>query len=594
MNKNPGKIVRIAGPVVGAVGLENIRLHDMALVGEKKLVGEVIRVFGNQATIQVYEDTSGVRMGEPVYNTGFPLIVELGPGLMGQVYDGLQRPLTLLAEKQGEFLQRGVATDPLLREKLWDFTPCVKTGDLVQPGMMVGTVEETTALQHRILCPPGKSGRVVEVHSGPMNITDTVVQLENQKGAQVNIRMMQRWPVRRPRPIQKRLDPTQPLVTGTRIIDLFFPVAKGGAAVIPGGFGTGKTVTQQSLCSWSDVDVVVYVGCGERGNEMAKVLEDLPALQDPHSGHSLMERTVLIANTSNMPVAAREASIYTGITIAEYYRDMGYDVLMLADSTSRWGEALREISSRLEEIPGEEGYPAYMATRLSEFYERTGRVSCLGSSAGETGGASRSGSITLVGAVSPAGGDFSEPITQSSMRIAGVFWALDYTLSRRRHFPAINWIQSYSLFDFTPWYHDHVAADYPDLVSRALNILRREDELQKIVELVGHDALSETEQETLMIARMIREDLLQQSAMHEIDRYCPMLKSYRMLKILLMFHDLARKALENGNGLSQINNLTVLTEIARMKEIPNEQADTAMDGLSQKIAGEFRLLGVVA
>jgi len=594
MNKNPGKIVRIAGPVVGAVGLENIRLHDMALVGEKKLVGEVIRVFGNQATIQVYEDTSGVHMGEPVYNTGFPLIVELGPGLMGQVYDGLQRPLTLLAEQQGEFLQRGVATDPLLREKLWDFTPCVKPGDLVQPGMMVGTVEETAALQHRILCPPGKSGRVVEVHSGPMNIIDTVVLLENQKGAQVNIRMMQRWPVRRPRPIQKRLDPTQPLVTGTRIIDLFFPVAKGGAAVIPGGFGTGKTVTQQSLCSWSDVDVVVYVGCGERGNEMAKVLEDLPALQDPHSGHSLMERTVLIANTSNMPVAAREASIYTGITIAEYYRDMGYDVLMLADSTSRWGEALREISSRLEEIPGEEGYPAYMATRLSEFYERTGRVSCMGSSANETGGAGRSGSITLVGAVSPAGGDFSEPITQSSMRIAGVFWALDYTLSRRRHFPAINWIQSYSLFDFSPWYHDHVATDYPELVSRALNILRREDELQKIVELVGHDALSETEQETLMIARMIREDLLQQSAMHEIDRYCPMIKSYRMLKTLLMFHDLARKALQNGIGLSQLNNLTVLTEIARMKEIPNEQADFALDGLSQIIAGEFRRLGVVA
>lgn len=594
MNKNPGKIIRIAGPVVGAIDLENIRLHDMALVGEKKLVGEVIRVFGNQATIQVYEDTSGLRMGEPVYNTGFPLIVELGPGLIGQVFDGLQRPLTLLAEQQGEFLQRGVTTDPLLREKLWNFTPCVKPGDQVEPGMLIGTVEETAALQHRILVPPGKSGRVVEVRSGPMKIADTVALLENPKGAQVQVRMMQRWPVRRPRPIQKRLDPNQPLVTGTRIIDLFFPVAKGGAAVIPGGFGTGKTVTQQSLCSWSDVDVVVYVGCGERGNEMAKVLEDLPALQDPHSGHSLMERTVLIANTSNMPVAAREASIYTGITIAEYYRDMGYDVLMLADSTSRWGEALREISSRLEEIPGEEGYPAYMATRLSEFYERTGRVSCLGSSSGDSGGTSRSGSITLVGAVSPAGGDFSEPITQSSMRIAGVFWALDYALSRRRHFPAINWIQSYSLFDFSPWYHDHVAADYPDLVSRALNILRREDELQKIVELVGHDALSETEQETLMFARMIREDLLQQSAMHEIDRYCPMKKSYRMLKTLLMFHDLARKALENGNGLSQINSLTILSEIARMKEIPNEQSDAVLDSLSQKIAVEFRRMGVVA
>jgi V/A-type H+-transporting ATPase subunit A len=582
-----GKINRIAGPVVGAVGIGNIRLHDMVMVGEDKLVGEVIRLSSNQVTIQVYEDTSGLRMGEPIFNTGEPLVAYLGPGLMGQIFDGLQRPLTTLAQKEGGFLGRGMSESPLDENKLWDFSPLVKIGDSVQPGSVLGEIPETASIKHRVMVPAGVAGKVIEVRSGQLSIRDYAAVIETEDGEQVNIPLAHHWPVRMPRPFQDRLDLNEPLVTGKRVIDLLFPIPKGGSAIIPGGFGTGKTVIQQSLARWSDVDIVVYVGCGERGNEMAEVLSELPRLEDRSSGIPLINRTVLIANTSNMPVAAREASIYMGITIAEYYRDMGYDVMLLADSTSRWGEALREVSSRLEEIPGEEGYPAYLASRLAEFYERAGHVSCLGSGTDEAGQPERDGSISLVGAVSPPGGDFSDPITQSSMRIAGVFWALDYELSRRRHFPAINWTKSFSLVDLSGWYIEAVADDYPALTAASQSILGREHELQQVVQLIGQDALSELEREILLISRILREDLLQQSAIHDVDSFCPLDKSYWMLKVILHFHDSAQNALRNGVSLAEIENAAVLQKIARMKEIPIARAVERLQFLMDEIDSEM-------
>jgi V/A-type H+/Na+-transporting ATPase subunit A len=564
--KQNGKVNRISGPVVGAMGFQEIRLHDMVLVGEEKLVGEVIRLNAEQATIQVYEDTSGLRMGEPIYNTGEPLVAYLGPGLMGQIFDGLQRPLTTLAKKEGGFLGRGISESPLSMDTVWDFTPSVKEGDLVSTGMILGTIPETQSIEHRVMVPKGISGRVVEIRSGELTLKDHVAVIENEKKETQKIFMAYNWPVRMPRPYKKRLDLNEPLVTGKRVIDLLFPVPKGGSAIIPGGFGTGKTVIQQSLARWSEVDVVVYVGCGERGNEMAEVLNELPKLEDRSSGIPLINRTVLIANTSNMPVAAREASIYMGITIGEYYRDMGYDVLMLADSTSRWGEALREVSSRLEEIPGEEGYPAYLASRLAEFYERAGHVSCLGGGTAEKTSNERDGSISLVGAVSPPGGDFSDPITQSSMRIAGVFWALDYELSRRRHFPAINWTKSFSLVDLSHWYLEEVADDFVVLMKETQSILGREHELQQVVQLIGQDALSEMERETLLVSRILREDLLQQSATYGVDAFCPLEKSYWMMKVILHFHEAAQAALQKGISLQDLENAQVLQKIARMKE----------------------------
>jgi len=574
--KQCGKVNRIAGPVVGAVGFQEIRLHDMVLVGEEKLVGEVIRLNSDQATIQVYEDTSGLRMGEPIYNTGEPLVAYLGPGLMGQIFDGLQRPLTTLAQKEGGFLGRGISESPLAMDKVWEFTPVVKEGDLLSPGMIIGTIPETQSIQHRVMVPPGVAGKLLEIRSGPFTLKDHVAVVENGDKEPQRIFMANNWPVRMPRPYRRRLDLNEPLVTGKRVIDLLFPIPKGGSAIIPGGFGTGKTVIQQSLARWSEVDVVVYVGCGERGNEMAEVLSELPKLEDRSSGISLINRTVLIANTSNMPVAAREASIYMGITIGEYYRDMGYDVLMLADSTSRWGEALREVSSRLEEIPGEEGYPAYLASRLSEFYERAGHVSCLGGEKSGDTANDRDGSISLVGAVSPPGGDFSDPITQSSMRIAGVFWALDYELSRRRHFPAINWTKSFSLVDLSRWYLEEVADDYVVSMKEAQSILGREHELQQVVQLIGQDALSEMEREILLVSRILREDLLQQSAIHDVDSFCPLEKSYWMMKVILHFHESAKEALRKGISLQDLENAQVLQKIARMKE---QKLDNAVERL---------------
>ncbi len=589
-----GKIIRIAGPVVGAVGLNRVRLYDVVLVGELALVGEVIRLSGDLAIIQVYEDTSGVRIGEPVVNTGLPLVAQLGPGLLGSVYDGLQRPLKVIAASTGDFIRRGVQAPPLPEEAVWTFTPHISKGDRVGPGDLLGVVPETKTLEHRILVPPGRRGKVIETRSGETRLNDVVVKIESSENHHkelFEITLVQRWPVRQPRPIQTRLPPKSPLISGTRVIDAFFPVAKGGSAIIPGGFGTGKTVVEHSLARWADADVVVYVGCGERGNEMTEVLEEFPVLEDPRTGAPLMERTVLIANTSNMPVAAREASIYTGITIAEYYRDMGYAVLLLADSTSRWGEALREISGRLEEMPGEEGYPAYLAARLAEFYERSGRVICLGGRESEEK-ARRIGSVTVVGAVSPPGGDFSEPMTQNSMRVAGTFWALDYSLSRSRHFPAIHWIPSYSLYDLREWYQKQVAPDWADLITEAMALLQREVELLEIVQLVGPDALAETERAVLSAARMLREDFLQQSAYHEIDRYCPIEKAYWMLKLIMEFHQLAQAAIQSNVSLDRITSMPVITEIGRMKELQPEKAEKAIRALQDRVHYSFAELGV--
>jgi V/A-type H+-transporting ATPase subunit A len=589
-----GRIIRIAGPVVGAIDLENIRLFDVVKVGELGLVGEIIRLSGGQTTIQVYEDTSGIRVGEPVVNTGQPLVVHLGPGLLGQVYDGLQRPLKVLAEVTGNYIWRGEIISPLPEESRWIFTPCVSIGEVVGPGNLLGIVPESQTIEHRVLVPQGCRGRVVNIREGEVTLDDVVVMIEiegRREEDSLGITLTQRWPVRQPRPIHTRLAPREPLITGTRIIDTFFPVAKGGAAIIPGGFGTGKTVMEHSLARWAEADVVVYVGCGERGNEMTEVLEEFPLLEDPRTGAPLMERTVLIANTSNMPVAAREASIYTGITIAEYYRDMGYDVLVLADSTSRWGEALREISGRLEEMPGEEGYPAYLAARLAEFYERSGRVICLGGLK-DSDTHRRSGSVTIVGAVSPPGADFSEPMTQNSMRVVGTFWALEYDLSRRRHYPAIHWMRSYSLYDFNSWYKGKVAEDWTELTSEAMALLQREVELLEIVQLVGPDALAEAERALLAVARMLREDFLQQSAYHPVDRFCPVTKAYWMLKVIMDFHHRTQSSLKAGVPLERITALPVVSEIARMKELGIDEGEEEIKVIMDRVSVGFDELGV--
>ena len=580
-----GTITRVAGPVVAAIGLEDVRLYDVVRVGDLGLIGEVIRLSGDLATIQVYEDTSGLKIGESVISTGAPLVAELGPGLLGRVYDGLQRPLEDLAIATGHLLERGITASPLPIARQWPFTPCVKPGQPIGPGDVLGLVPESQTIEHRVLVPPDVSGRVIEIREGEFTVQEPIVVLEVDRDHQTlrqELTLVQRWPVRRPRAYEAKLDPNQPLITGMRVIDTFFPVAKGGSAIIPGGFGTGKTVAEQSLARWAEADVVVYVGCGERGNEMTEVLEEFPLLEDPRHGAPLMARTVLIANTSNMPVAAREASIYTGVTIAEYYRDMGYDVVLLADSTSRWGEALREISGRLEEMPGEEGYPAYLATRLSEFYERSGRVMCLGST-----GSQRSGSVTVVGAVSPPGGDFSEPMTQNSLRVVGTFWALDYDLSRRRHFPSINWTRSYTLFNLRDWYAAAVGPDWIDLAREALALLQREVELLEIVQLVGPDALAESQRAELAVARMLREDFLQQSAYHDVDRFCPLPKAHQMLRVIMEFHRRTRAALDAHIALDRITALPVVADIARMKELPVEgsieKLQTVIDLIDQEM-----------
>jgi len=572
-----GEIYRVAGPVVTITGIKP-KMYDVVKVGHEGLMGEVIRIEGDKATVQVYEDTSGIKPGEPVENTGMSLSVELGPGLLESIYDGIQRPLKVLQEKMGDFIQRGVSANGLDREKKWNFKPVVNTGDKVKGGEVIGLVQETENIEHKIMVPPNVSGTISEIKSGMFTVDEVICVLADG----TELQMMQKWPVRAPRPVNKKLLPKTPLITGQRILDGLFPVAKGGTAAIPGPFGSGKTVTQQQLAKWSDTDIVVYIGCGERGNEMADVLNEFPELQDPKTGRPLMERTVLIANTSNMPVAAREASVYTGITIAEYYRDMGYDVSLMADSSSRWAEAMREISSRLEEMPGEEGYPAYLSARLSEFYERAGFVNSL---------AGANGSITVIGAVSPPGGDFSEPVTQNTLRIVKVFWALDAKLAQRRHFPSINWLTSYSLYtsSLAEWFSENVAPDWNTLRDNAMDLLQRESELQEIVQLVGSDALPEDQQLVLEICRMIREYFLQQNAYHSVDTYCPFDKQYKLLKAISKYSDMATTALTAGVPMKDILALESKDELAKVKF--EEDFEKALDEVLKKMDSEFAKLG---
>jgi len=546
-----GQIYRISGPVVTATGM-TARMYDVVRVGDEGLMGEVIELHGDKAVIQVYEDTSGVRPGEPVTNTGLTLAVQLGPGLLTQIYDGIQRPLPVLVETMGTFITRGVDADGLDQERKWKFEATAKKGDSVVGGQVIGTVQETPTIAHKIMIPPGKSGTIKSIKAGEFTVTETVCTLDDG----TDIQMMQRWPVRSPRPFNQKYAPDTPMVTGMRILDFLFPLAKGGTAGIPGPFGSGKTVTQQSLAKYSDAQIVVYIGCGERGNEMTEVLDEFPHLIDPNTGQPLMDRTVMIANTSNMPVAAREASVYTGITIAEYFRDMGYDVALMADSTSRWAEAMREISSRLEEMPGEEGYPAYLSSRLAEFYERAGRVETLN---GEDG------SISVIGAVSPPGGDISEPVSQGTLRIVKVFWGLDAPLARQRHFPAINWLNSYSLYpqSLDQWFRDNIAGDFPEVRTEISSLLQVEAELQEIVQLVGSDALPVGQQLTLEVARMIREYFLQQNAFHEVDAFTDIQQQYEMARAILTFQDSAKKAIAAGGTLEDVVNVPARSDLMR-------------------------------
>jgi len=571
-----GKIYRVAGPVVTVTDLQT-KMYDVVKVGHEGLMGEVIKIVGDKSIVQVYEDTSGIKPGEPVENTGLPLSVELGPGLLKSIYDGIQRPLKVLQAEMGNFIKRGVSADGLDHEAKWDFKATVKEGDHVKPGDILGTVQETANIEHLIMLPPNfPEGKIASIKSGSYTVVDVIGKLEDG----TELRLSHKWPVRSPRPVKSKMAPKKPLVTGQRVLDAFFPVAKGGTAAIPGPFGSGKTVTQQALAKWSDANIVVYIGCGERGNEMAEVLTEFPDLDDPQTGSKLMDRTVLIANTSNMPVAAREASVYTGITIAEYFRDMGYDVSLMADSTSRWAEAMREISSRLEEMPGEEGYPAYLSSRLAEFYERAGITNSL---------CDKTGSVTVIGAVSPAGGDISEPVSQGTLRIVKVFWALDSKLSQKRHFPAINWLNSYSLYmdTLSPWYTENVAPEWNELRSRAMEILQSESELLEIVQLVGSDALPENQQVTLEVARMIREIFLQQNSFHPVDTYCSFDKQYKLMKAILRYADLADAAVQSGAEVTAILTVESKSELAKIKYEENfdELYTQVMDKMEQEFAG---------
>jgi len=579
-----GKIKSIAGPLVIAKDMKGCEMYEVVRVGQEGLMGETIKLIQDLAYVQVYEDTTGLKPGEEVMRTGAPLSVELGPGIITNFYDGIQRPLLAIKNQAGDYIPRGVNVPGLDPEKKWDFTPTVKKGDEVEEGDFLGEVQESKVIKHKIMVPPRMRGKVVEIKSGSFTVDDVVAVLDRD-GQKGELTMKQKWPVRIGRPLIEKLDPEVPLLTGQRIYDTFFPIAKGGKAAIPGGFGTGKTVSQHQLAKWADSQVVVYVGCGERGNEMTEVLLTFPELDDPNTGEKLMERSTLIANTSNMPVAAREASIYTGVTIAEYYRDMGYDVALMADSSSRWAEALREISGRLEEMPGEEGFPAYLGTRLAAFYERAGRVRTLGRD-------ERFGSVSIIGAVSPPGGDFSEPVSQNTLRVVSSFWALDTNLADRRHFPAINWLTSYSLYlDFVkPWFDQNVDKEFQVLRGEMMALLEKEAELQEIVQLVGQDALPESDRALLEVARMIREDYLQQHAYHEIDSYCSKEKQFLMLKIIWRFYQEVNKAIESGVGAGRIAAVKVKDEIARMKYTPNPDFPKRYEGLVQSIEREFEAL----
>jgi V/A-type H+-transporting ATPase subunit A len=573
-----GKIIKIAGPVIVADGMRGTQMNEMVKVGDYKLIGEIIELDGDTATIQVYEETAGLKPGEVVESTGGPLSVELGPGIIGSIFDGIQRPLETIKAISGDYIERGLDVPSLPKDKKWTFKPVAKAGQKVLGGDVLGEVQETSAVLQKILVPPMMEGTIKSiVAEGEYTVVDDIAEVETSKGTE-KVQMMQKWPVRKGRPYKSKLDPDIPLVTGQRAQDTFFPVAKGGTAAIPGPFGSGKTVTQQQLAKWADADIVVYVGCGERGNEMTEVLKEFPKLEDPKTGKPLMDRTVLIANTSNMPVAAREACVYTGITIAEYFRDQGYDVALMADSTSRWAEAMREISGRLEEMPGEEGYPAYLASRLAQFYERAGRVTTIGTE-------DKTSSVSVVGAVSPPGGDLSEPVTQNTLRICKVFWALDASLADKRHFPSIDWLQSYSLYvdSVQGWWAGSVGDEWRETRDQAMILLQKESELQEIVQLVGPDALPDKERITLETSRMIREDFLQQNAYHEVDTYCSPAKQYQMLKTIVMFQHKATAALERGAPSADIINIPVKEDIGRMKFIAEDEFETAVKEIQEKI-----------
>lgn len=579
-----GKILKVSGPLVIAEGMRDANMFDVVRVSDKRLIGEIIEMHGDKASVQVYEETSGLGTGEPVESIGEPMSVELGPGLIGSIFDGIQRPLDDIMKISGNNLARGVEVASLKRELKWEFTPSVKVGDNLVAGDVIGITKETDVVVHKIMVPPNLSGTVKEIKEGSFTVTETVCVLENG-GKEIPLTLMQKWPVRKGRPYAKKLSPDQPLITGQRVVDTMFPIAKGGVAAIPGPFGSGKTVTQHQLAKWADADIVVYIGCGERGNEMTDVLNEFPELIDPHTGKSLMERTVLIANTSDMPVAAREASIYTGITIAEYFRDMGYSVALMADSTSRWAEALREMSGRLEEIPGEEGYPAYLGSRLAQFYERAGRVIALGSDG-------REGALSAIGAVSPPGGDISEPVSQATLRIVKVFWGLDSSLAYKRHFPAINWLTSYSLYLdlLEKWFKENVSEDWMTLRGRMMAILQKEAELDEIVKLVGMDALSSGDRLQMETARSIREDFLHQLAFHEVDTYTSPKKQLLMMKLILNFHDKSEAALSKGADIEDVVKLAVRENIGRFKYVAEENISAEFDKIIAATNEQFEIL----
>ena len=571
-----GRIVKVSGPLVIAEGMRQANMFDVVRVGEKKLIGEIIEMHGDRASVQVYEETAGIGRGDAVVSTGAPLSVELGPGMIQNIYDGIQRPLGTLFEKYGANLLRGVDEPALSRETLWHFDATAAEGDEVTGGDVLGTVRETELVLHKIMVPPRGKGRIKSIASGDYRVDETVAVIEDESGREREITLCQKWPVRIARPYAEKLPPAEPMITGQRVIDALFPIAKGGTACVPGPFGSGKTVVQHQLAKFSDVDIVIYIGCGERGNEMTDVLREFPELKDPRSGESLMKRTVLIANTSDMPVAAREASIYTGITIAEYFRDMGYSVAVIADSTSRWAEALREMSGRLEEMPGEEGYPAYLTSRLAQFYERSGKVVCLGRDR-------RGGTLSAIGAVSPQGGDISEPVTQATLRIVKVFWGLEAGLAYRRHFPAINWLNSYSLYKdrLAPWFAENVSRDWMKNVGRMMTILQTESELDEIVKLVGVDALSASDRLTLEVARSVREDFLQQNAFEDGDSYTSLPKQFALMSLILSFYDKAKEAIDKGADVEKVAVLPVREKIGRAKSTPEEayrDAYAAIDG----------------
>ena len=580
-----GKIVKVSGPLVVAEGMRDANMFDVVHVGEMGLIGEIIEMRGDRASIQVYEETSGLGPGSQVVSTGAPLSVELAPGLLEMIYDGIQRPLERIKELTGSSIARGISVPALDHERKWEFVPSRKPGDPVEEGDILGTVQETSLISHKIMVPPGIRGTLLEISGGQYTIEEPIARVDTGEGGMKEIAMLRRWPVRRQRPVREKLSPDIPMITGQRVIDTLFPVARGGTAAVPGPFGSGKTVVQHQLAKWSDVDIVVYIGCGERGNEMTDVLREFPELRDPKSGESLMKRTVLIANTSDMPVAAREASIYTGITIAEYFRDMGYSVAIMADSTSRWAEALREMSGRLEEMPGEEGYPAYLTSRLAQFYERAGRVICLGSDR-------REGSLTAIGAVSPAGGDNSDPVVQATLRIVKVFWGLDSSLAYKRHFPAINWLTSYSLYNdrIGEWMNKNVAEDWTRLLDETMNLLQVEAELEEIVKLVGYDSLSAPDRLSLEAARSIREDYLQQNAFDEVDTYTSLPKQYGMLRLVLQFYHESKTALEAGVPIAAIFALDIREKIARAKYVQEDEIQGYLEATSRELEEDMRKL----